>query len=347
MRGVERPASSSVGATRGDAVLRKLGVTRLELPIPFAEAGGTVNVYLIDNPDGSLTLFDAGIGGKAGRRSLVDGLAAVGRRVEDVRRIIVSHGHLDHYGAARFVHDRSGAAVLVHPQDAAKVLPPLDEHAEMERLGGYLARLGVPAAAIEALRRIYGAFDVLAEQLEEVVPLADGQRLQFRHFAGEIVPMPGHTPGLVCLHVPAHRLMFTSDHLLGCISPNPLIELGPRGEPDKFRALPAYLASADRMRAFDLRWILPGHGVPFTGHRRIIASLRKFYRLRQSRILDVLRRTPQTPYELAHDIFRRRGDDQIFLMLSEIVGNLEVLEEQGAVRREHGTIPYRYGLPSA
>ena len=53
--------------------------------------------------------------------------------------------------------------------------------------------------------------------------------------------MPGHTPGLLCLYDRARRLLFSDDHLLEKVSPNPLIELGPNGEEGCFRPLLAYL----------------------------------------------------------------------------------------------------------
>jgi glyoxylase-like metal-dependent hydrolase (beta-lactamase superfamily II) len=330
-----------VGATAGDLHLRSLGVARLAIPIPFAEAGGTVNVYAIDEPDGSLTLFDASLGTEEARQALVRGLAAIGHRVEDVRRIVVSHGHIDHYGAARFVRERSGAWVLVHPADADKVTGH-GARASLLEYAGYLDRLGVPADAIVRMGETYRSHQHLAEPLDAVDPLAPGQELRFRCFTGTIVPMPGHTPGLVCLHAPAHRFMLTADHLLARISPNPLLELGPGGEADKFKALVAYLGSARRLADLDLEWILPGHGAPFTGHRAVVDTLRVFYEKRQARIRRALADRPLTAYELVPLLFRRAASFDLFLMISEIVGNLEVLEERGEVERIAGAVPYRY-----
>jgi len=50
-----------LGCSEGDRRLAALGARRLALPIPFTQAGGPVNAYLIDNPDGTLTLFDTGL----------------------------------------------------------------------------------------------------------------------------------------------------------------------------------------------------------------------------------------------------------------------------------------------
>ncbi|HEY3351670.1 MAG TPA: MBL fold metallo-hydrolase [Polyangia bacterium] len=335
-------ASSIVGATAGDQALRPFGVVRLAVPVPFTEAGGIVNVYLIDEPDGGLTLFDAGISTDACREALLAGFAAAGRRIEEVRRIIISHGHLDHYGGARFIAERAGARVVTHPRDAGKVVADAGRPRDHAAYGPYFARLGVPLDAIFGMAAIYRGQLKLAERVAAAEPLEAGTRLQLRGFEAEVLHMPGHTPGHICLHAPAARAVFTADHLLARISPNPLLELGPGGEDDKFRALCAYLDSVRRLRALDLDWLLPGHGAPFQDHRPIVDRLLRFYDVRQAKITRALAAAPRTPYELVLDVFNRAGHGELFLMLSEIIGNLEVLEERGAVARLPGEVPYRY-----
>ena len=335
-----------LGATAGDLRVKPLGIHRLVLPIPFVEAGGTVNAYAIDDADGGLTLFDSGLGTEPSRRALERGLAELGRKVEEVRRIIISHGHIDHYGAARFVRERSGARAFVHPADADKVAGHGPRSSLLE-YAAYLDRLGVPTDAIIRMGERYRSQGDLAQPLAEVEPLAAGQELEFRHFKGSILPMPGHTPGLVCLHVPEHRFVLSADHLLARISPNPLLEIGPGGEAQKFRALVAYLESARHLRDFDLEWILPGHGAPFDNHRMVVDSLQVFYDKRQARMLRALAPAPLTPYELVPLVFNRPERLDLFLMISEIVGNLEALEARGAIARVEGEVPYRYRAVAA
>ncbi len=91
--------------------LAALGVHRVPVPVPFAEAGGPANVYVIEEDGGGLALFDAGIGTREGRDALLAGFRALGRSLGEVRRIFVSHGHIDHYGYARAAQEESGAPV--------------------------------------------------------------------------------------------------------------------------------------------------------------------------------------------------------------------------------------------
>src|ERR687887_47270 len=113
---------------------------------------------------------------------------------------------------------------------------------------------------------------------------------------------PGHTPGLVCLWVPEHGVLFSDDHLLERVSPNPLLDLEGQREPTH-RALVEYIRSARRAQDLPARLIAPGHGEPFTGHVELIDRLLGFYEKRQARILDLLTDGPLRPGELAPRVF--------------------------------------------
>ena len=330
-----------VGATAADLSMRALGVVRLSMPVPIAATGGEVNVYLLDNADGSLTMFDTGLGNDDAVQALLGGISAAGRRVEAVTRIIISHGHPDHFGAARLIHERTGAPVLVHAQDASKIVAGGGGPQQAMALGRYLLQLGAPRDALERMGERYKRVANAARRLDEVTVLNEGEELEFRAFRATVVNTPGHTPGHIVLHAPGPKVLFGADHLLGRISPCPLIELGPDGD-KSFRALVSYLESVRRMEELELDWVLPGHGEPFTDHRRVIAGLRAFYEKRQARLLGELGAGPLTPHEIAVTEFGTGRDDELFLIMSEIIGNLEVLEDNGSIEPVAGSMPRRY-----
>jgi glyoxylase-like metal-dependent hydrolase (beta-lactamase superfamily II) len=329
-----------LGCSEGDRRLVALGVKRLALPIPFKQAGGPVNAYLIDNPDGTLTLFDTGLVTPECQAALERGFAQAGRRLEEVSRVLVSHGHVDHYGLARRVQQRCGAPVYLHRADWNKVVAGRG----IAPLEGYFIKLGLPEAMLAKMAGAWHKTESFGERLESVEPLEPGQRLRFARFEGEILHFPGHTPGLVCLHDPASRALFTDDHLLARVSPNPLLELGENGEEGGHRALVRYLASAKRLRAMDLDLLLPGHGEPFTGHRETLDALFSFYLRRQDRLAELLEAGPRSAFELISELFGSSSLLQLFLMLSEIVGNLEVLEDDGRVTHDPAEPVWRYRL---
>lgn len=329
-----------------EADLEALGVHRIAIPVPFPQAGGPVNAYLIEEPDGGFLLFDSGLGTPEAQAALEAGFARLGRRFDEVRRIVVSHGHVDHYGAARFVQERHGGPdvpVHAHPADTPKISEQGPRWRELlPRLAAYLAHQGVPAEVIELLAKQGEGGYRFARRLPEVRSLGDGEVLRTRHLALEVMHMPGHTPGLLCLYDRAHRLFFSDDHLLEKVSPNPLIELGPDGQDGHFRPLLAYLSSIARLRALEVDLVLPGHGPPFSGHRQVIDALLGFYAKRQARLLELLAGGPRTAHELARALWPHARPTDAFLTLSETVANLEVMEARGEVRRDRSGEPWRY-----
>ncbi len=328
-----------------EADLARLGVFRIPVPVPFPQAGGPVNVYLVEEADGGFLMWDSGLGSPDAEAALAEGFQRLGRRFEEVTRILVSHGHVDHYGAARFVQERHGGAVPVraHPADVAKIAESGWRWRDRApQYAVHLARLGMPQEALQRAAREGEKGFRLARRVPEVLPLEEGEAIRTRHLTLNVLHMPGHTPGLLCLHDPERRLLFSGDHLLEKVSPNPLIELGPNGEESFFRPLVAYLASLERARALEVDLVLPGHGPPFPGHRRVIDQLVAFYARRQGRIRDLLDAGPLTAYELSLALFPSAKEGNAFLTLSETIANLEVMEERGEVRRTFVDGTYRF-----
>lgn len=318
-----------------DAPLRALGIHRLEVPVPFFEAGGPANVFLIEDEDGRFTLFDTGVGTADGITALRGQAAEQGLDLRRLSRIIVSHGHVDHFGNAQLLAEESGAPVHVHALDRAKVLGRERFPDLLRRHRGFFERLGVPRETLDLMQAASERSALKVRYLDEhrLVPLAEGDGFRFRHFEGRVLHLPGHTPGLVGLHAERERLFFADDHLLVAVSPNPVIDFCQGEGAGKFRALSRYLESATRVRELELDGVLPGHGRAFHGHRSLIDDLFGFYGKRQGKLVAALeQKGPASTFELLAAIWPRRDVSVLVLMLSEALANLEVLEDLGRVR---------------
>ncbi len=317
-----------------DASLHALGIHRLEIPVPFLEAGGPANVYVIEDADGRYTLFDTGIGTNDGIAALRGQAAERGLDLRKLSRILVSHGHLDHFGNAQMLSEESGARVFVHELDREKIVGDARFATLLRRHRGYFLKLGVPVETFEAMQA--GAdrspSHVRYVEPERVGALHEGDVLHFRHFDAVVKHLPGHTPGLVCLWAEQQRFFFADDHVLARVSPNPVIDFCQGEGPNKFRALSRYLDGARWVRELELDAVLPGHGPAFTGHRSLLDGLFEFYGRRQGKLLARLAESPASVFELLPAIFPRRDLPRLVLMLSEVLANVEVLEDLGRVR---------------
>ena len=142
-----------------------------------------------------LTMIDAGLAGS--KNMLGASLRQIDRSLDEVDRIICTHGHPDHAGGVReLVAEHPAIEVLVHPADLEGVNLTLRE-ALAAPLGG--SRWG-------------HLLQYMTPSPEQATPLQDGDVLPV--LGGlEVIHTPGHTPGSVCLYAREPRILFTGDVL--------------------------------------------------------------------------------------------------------------------------------------
>ncbi|MFE1320508.1 MBL fold metallo-hydrolase [Kitasatospora phosalacinea] len=208
----------------------------------------TVACYLVDTAEG-ITLVDAGLPGHW--RDLQRELRSLGKSVDDVRGLVLTHGDSDHLGFAERLRSAHGVPVFVHAADAARARtgekPPVTTGAW--RPGPALGFLGY-AVRKNGLRTRY---------LGAVTEVGDGDVLDLPG-SPVVVGVPGHSPGSVAVHVPLADALFVGDALT-----TRHVLTGRRGpQPAPFTDDPAAaLASLDRIAHLPASWILPGHGAPW------------------------------------------------------------------------------------
>jgi glyoxylase-like metal-dependent hydrolase (beta-lactamase superfamily II) len=207
--------------------------------------------YLVEEA-GAVTLIDAGV--PAYYADLNAELAAMGRTIDDVRALVLTHGHDDHYGFAERLRAEHGVPVSIHELDAPLVRGQARNPAA--GMGERKLRCLVHYM-LWGIR--HGAMRTKA--LTEVGTLEPGTTLDVPG-ALRVIHMPGHTPGSVALHAPGHDALFVGDTLVTDAVINE--RHGPQICPfaaDPDQAL-ASLASIEHLEA---HWLLPGHGSPWTG----------------------------------------------------------------------------------
>jgi glyoxylase-like metal-dependent hydrolase (beta-lactamase superfamily II) len=200
----------------------KTGAGRIIYTFPVQSFPGLIsNIYIISDGD-QLILVDCGSGLAQTNDELVAGFTAVSERfnetisLADIDTILITHGHIDHFGGLPFVRRFTNAPVGVHILDR-RVLSNHEERAifSSRRLDNFLEGAGVSAHYRQELMTVY----LFAKQYYESVPvqflLADGQPT-----VGGIgvYHVPGHCPGQVCLQV--DDVMLTADHVLSRTTPH-------------------------------------------------------------------------------------------------------------------------------
>lgn len=337
---MEAGAARTRGAERGgaptiDVQLRELGIWRLPVPTPFSDE--PVNVYAIEDDGGGLALLDTGVGGPVATGVLAEAFWRIGSGFTDVRRIFVTHGHADHFGAAPWLREsaRREVPVFAHPADFPRIVegePRWED--QLPYFGRVFARHGVPPDLYATFARRELAFDEYACRVRAVRPLSPGDVLRFARFEATVLHLPGHTPGLVCLYDAARGLLFSNDHLLERATPGLDLYIGPTGEELPARSLATYLESLRLTRTLDVGTVLPGHGAPFRGHREAIDNVLRVHARRLARVQEVLSRGPASAFAIARAIFPRTAVAELMASLAQVLGNLEILQARGEAASE-------------
>lgn len=213
-----------------------------------------VNWYLLEE-GGAVTIVDAGC---PAYRSQLDGaLAAIGRRIEDVEAIVLTHAHIDHVGFAQTLQDERGIQVYAHRdelQQATTGKAPQTERGLLSALRHRTAR-----RVVFHIARNGGA---RPPRVPRVQPFDDGDELEVPG-RPRVLATPGHSPGHCVLHVAGEGAMFTGDALCGWSTVTG--EQGPILPPIHFNnsTQRAYV-SLDRIEGVDAQTLYFGHGDPWT-----------------------------------------------------------------------------------
>jgi len=292
---------------------------RIELPVPFPLR--SVNAWLF--PGERPVLVDCGIGGTFD--ALVAGVRKAGVDPRDLH-LHLSHGHVDHAGNARALHDAFGVP-LIAPREEAPFVETFrrDEGPRNDAFAAALHTHGMPADDVQRIRE---QSDDIDAHLDDCPIAAEPEpEVRFGDRVATTLATPGHTPGSTCWLL--DDAIVTGDTLLERITSN-AVEL----KDDDHGAYHQYVQTLDGLRRYVGLEALPGHHAPFRITDAVLDHHMDRHRERRHRILALLDR-PKTAWQLFPDVFPGLDrDNHYFMGMAEIVGHLHSLEIDGLVRKD-------------
>ncbi|MCX5839214.1 MAG: MBL fold metallo-hydrolase [Deltaproteobacteria bacterium] len=303
------------------------GIFMITLPMPFRLKH--VNIYLFPE-EGGFTLIDTGPNLHGVLPALEASLAEIGRRMEDCRRIWITHFHMDHCGLAGIIAGRSGASVYLSEIEELTVRTFAREDRAL-RIRRFALEHGLDGGTIDTVIRLFSAFRTAISPFSAAGILADGDQLTVGGRSVEVIATPGHSRGHISFHLPEERFLIAGDHILPHITPN----LSPDLIAPDFHPLESFLSSLARVEGLPVRIVCPAHGRPFSDLKGRVAEMREHHRERSVLALRALAEGPRNCGEVSRFIF---GEDlspfDRLLALNETYVHLIQMEREALIRRE-------------
>jgi glyoxylase-like metal-dependent hydrolase (beta-lactamase superfamily II) len=303
-------------------------VFSITLPLPGRKPG-PVNVYLFKGEETSLV--DTGTRGTS--RMLARALNEHGLGFSDIDRLIITHGHPDHYGAAKKIADAGRAKVAAHEDDVVDIEKGMD--VSRGRYEDFMKLAGVPVIVGILLKLMLKVLKMMADNCRVDIVMREGDEISLGKYSARIVETPGHTKGSVSLFLKKEKVIFCGDTVLEHITPNAFVML------DEHERLPVRLsqdefyASLDKIQKLSPSIIFSSHGKPVTDINKLINGYREASAGRQTAIMSIAHSGESSVYRIARALFPEIGGWrlplEIFLSLSEVYTNLQVLQREQRV----------------
>jgi glyoxylase-like metal-dependent hydrolase (beta-lactamase superfamily II) len=299
--------------------------------IPMQEFPGLCGyAYLILLEDATGTyrvLIDSGSGFGESNQQLETGLQSVSHLLgeplgfPDLTHILITHGHIDHFGGLTYVRPRTPALIGVHELDLRN-LTNYEERLTVvaRRLDEFLCEAGVAAARRLQLIELYKSTKSLSRSVRvDFTYEASGMRLG----PFEMLHVPGHCAGHVVIRL--HDVLFSGDHVLQDISPHQSPE-----QLTLSTGLDHYLKSLALLRPWikGIRLALGGHKEPITDLTGRIDAIQRVHAERLEAVLGLLKQ-PHTVLDISQALFGEVHGYNALLALEEAGAHVEYLYQRG------------------
>jgi glyoxylase-like metal-dependent hydrolase (beta-lactamase superfamily II) len=311
------------------------GVHQIKSPSPGGGSWST-NVYVIEGGDGHI-LVDSGWDSQESLWALQEGVKAANLKLRDIKKVVITHIHPDHYGLATKVKQICGAQVAIHRIEASFISPRYKDFADLVKKTEELLRQnGVPQDELPQLEEASLWMNKYVTPDSPEVMLEDGDIISNDSFELEVLWTPGHSPGHICLYEREKKFILTGDHVLYDTTPhvgfNPLSGDNPLGD---------YVSSLKKLERLKVNFILPGHGPMFNALGLRIEKILQHHEERKRAIMQPLRNGLKTAYEIAQQIpwmvdgggiaFRDLPVWDKRMAITETIAHLKLLTEEDRV----------------
>jgi glyoxylase-like metal-dependent hydrolase (beta-lactamase superfamily II) len=307
------------------------GIYCITLPL-LGGKPGPVNVYLFVGRH-NITLLDTGISGTFSR--LKRALSEHGLTCDDIDQIVVTHSHLDHFGAVKKILRASRSHIVVAGNFEKTVSLATGLGVSRKTVAAFLKLMGVPPIVRGTMNLLSAFFSLLGETCRVTLFLKQDDWVQMGDCACRVIETPGHSIDSICLFYESKRLLFSGDHILPHITPNALVILEEGSAWPVRRSQQEFYESVEKVKSLAPKTVYPAHGRPITDIDQTVELYVNSFREREEKILSVIASGETTIYRISRKMFpqlkRTRLPLELFLAVSEVYTHIQMLAHKGIV----------------
>jgi glyoxylase-like metal-dependent hydrolase (beta-lactamase superfamily II) len=296
--------------------------------IPLEVFSGFIGYSYLVLDAGVPTLIDTGSGYGSSNQHLLQGIETVGTEfgekigLKDIRHIIVTHGHIDHFGGVAFMQEQTGAMIGIHELDR-RVLTAYEERVIVatKDLRVYLERAGIPTGRRQALIEMYGFAKKHVRSVS--VDFSIDEEVMFEGM--DFIHTPGHCPGQVCILM--GNVLISADHVLARTTPHQAPE-----SITHYTGLGHYRDSLRKVAKLEgVELALGGHEEPIYDFYGRIEALFHSHDRKLNRVLEIIQSAgkPVTIAEVTEAMYPDKDGYDALLALEEAGAHVEYLYQHG------------------
>jgi glyoxylase-like metal-dependent hydrolase (beta-lactamase superfamily II) len=303
-------------------------IVQVKVPLPFSLR--FVNSYIIAEQDG-VSVIDPGLHTEEAVNTWEEVLLERGIAWDDVKQIVLTHYHPDHYGLAGLFQERSSAPVFISEEGYkhAQRLWGKEHEAYAEQIKALYVEHGMPQELTDQIVPHLNSFVANVSPHPKVTYMEAGGEIVLGNQPYHLLHTPGHALGHLCFYQAESQVIFCGDQVLPQISPNVSYLPGSDANP-----LASFLASLQELASLPVKQAYPGHREPFTAFGKRVQELLEHHAERLSFVLGQLTQ-PSTAYEICRAMF---GDKlsvhQLRFAMSETLAHLVYLVCEGSAAQE-------------
>ena len=309
-----------------------LNPIRIELPSVFEI--GAVNTWLIREPE--VVLIDCGEKTPQAWQALQDGLALYDINIQDVQKVLITHGHLDHIGLANKITQHSDAEIwMAEPivPWALELKKSLD--ARTQALEVAIEELHLDGKKINFASSKFGykRLSPYWDEIEEnrIRTFAYGEWLQLGGLDWEVIHTPGHCINQTCLYQPETREFFSADMLLKMI-PIPIIDVHIEAPFQRTKSLLMQVQSYQKLAQLDIGKAYPGHFEALENVEELIQNQLARIEAKKEQCYTLIRNGMDDFMAIWDSIYPKRKIPPTFLM---VFGLIDILRDEDMISLDH------------